>query len=43
MRKVDTNVGGIKYVYQCLSASTGAYSLAEARGISPRTGGQTTI
>ena len=40
MCKVYTDVGGIKIVIPCLSTCTLDNPLAEARGLSPRTGGQ---
>ena len=41
MGKVCTDKGSIKQLYHGLSACTGDNPLAKARGLSPRTGGQT--
>ena len=44
LTKVYTDTeGGIKYLYHGLSACTGNNPLAKARGLSPRTGGQTAV
>ena len=38
-----TDEGGIKSLYHGLSACSGNHPLAKARGLSPRTGGQTMV
>ena len=43
LSKVYTDEGGVKYLYPDLSACTGDNPLAKARGLSPRTGGQTMV
>ena len=41
--KVYTDENGMKYLYHGLSTCTGDNPLAKARGLSPRTGGQTVV
>ena len=43
LNKVYTYEGGIKQLFHGLYTCTGKNSLAKARGLSPRTGGQTVV
>ena len=43
LSKVYIDEGGIKHLYHGLSACTEDNPLAKARGLSPRTGGQTIV
>ena len=43
LSKIYFDEGVVKYLYDGFSACTGGNPLAKARGLSPRTGGQTMV